>query len=161
MYGCGGPHSRGIPCEPQVHVHHCPRPPHGISADWDDWAPLQGAYTNPWWQLYQDPAHHLVHALPTSQVLFRFLLIYAPTLIHKYLFCDLIYCVPIEPCIYPCETLLCVHRPSIDWHLVGLKAAEIIRDLITQTPEFNDFLTLPSLASDLHDVINVFPHGFG
>ncbi|CAN6243512.1 unnamed protein product [Urochloa humidicola] len=49
---------------------------------------------------------------------------------------------------------------SVDWHLVGLKAAEIVGDLITQTPEFSEFLRLPRLPSDLHDVINVFPHGF-
>ncbi|CAL5023306.1 unnamed protein product [Urochloa decumbens] len=51
-------------------------------------------------------------------------------------------------------------RQSVDWHLVGLKAAEIIRDMITQTPEFSHYLRLPRLPSDLHDVINVFPHGF-
>ncbi|CAO2037610.1 unnamed protein product [Urochloa humidicola] len=51
-------------------------------------------------------------------------------------------------------------RQSVDWHLVGLKAAEIVGDLITQTPEFSEFLRLPRLPSDLHDVINVFPHGF-
>ncbi|CAO2045000.1 unnamed protein product [Urochloa humidicola] len=49
---------------------------------------------------------------------------------------------------------------SVDWHLVGLKAAEIVGNLITQTPEFSEFLRLPRLPSDLHDVINVFPHGF-
>ncbi|CAO2044999.1 unnamed protein product [Urochloa humidicola] len=51
-------------------------------------------------------------------------------------------------------------RQSVDWHLVGLKAAEIVGNLITQTPEFSEFLRLPRLPSDLHDVINVFPHGF-
>ncbi|KAL6604551.1 hypothetical protein ACP70R_042978 [Stipagrostis hirtigluma subsp. patula] len=52
-------------------------------------------------------------------------------------------------------------RASVDWHLVGLKAGEIVRDLITQAPEFRQFLRLPPRSDDIDNVVNVLPRGFG
>ncbi|KAL6594363.1 hypothetical protein ACP70R_048556 [Stipagrostis hirtigluma subsp. patula] len=51
-------------------------------------------------------------------------------------------------------------RASLDWGLVGLKAAEIVRDFIAQSPEFREFLRLPRRSSNIYNVVNVLPFGF-
>ncbi|KAK3152452.1 hypothetical protein QOZ80_2BG0159030 [Eleusine coracana subsp. coracana] len=50
--------------------------------------------------------------------------------------------------------------PSVNWSVVGKKAAEIVRDFITHAPEFSEYLRLPRRSSNIHNVINVLPSGF-
>ncbi|KAF0892575.1 hypothetical protein E2562_016871 [Oryza meyeriana var. granulata] len=46
-------------------------------------------------------------------------------------------------------------RASVNWHLVRLEAAEIIKDLIAQIPEFNDLLKLPICPTKPHDILPI------
>ncbi|KAL6652026.1 hypothetical protein ACP70R_010951 [Stipagrostis hirtigluma subsp. patula] len=48
-------------------------------------------------------------------------------------------------------------RASINWDLVRHKAAEIIKDLIAQVPEFNELLRIPNCLTRPH---NILPIGF-
>uniref|UniRef100_A0A0D9Z6E6 Uncharacterized protein n=1 Tax=Oryza glumipatula TaxID=40148 RepID=A0A0D9Z6E6_9ORYZ len=48
-------------------------------------------------------------------------------------------------------------RASVDWHLVNLKAAEIVKELVDQTPEFNDLLKLPSCPAKPHNILPIGP----
>ncbi|SPT19555.1 unnamed protein product [Triticum aestivum] len=46
-------------------------------------------------------------------------------------------------------------RASISWHHVRYKAAEIVKDLIAKTPEFNDLLRLPDCRDRPHDILPI------
>uniref|UniRef100_A0A0D9W9H0 Uncharacterized protein n=1 Tax=Leersia perrieri TaxID=77586 RepID=A0A0D9W9H0_9ORYZ len=48
-----------------------------------------------------------------------------------------------------------VHRASIDWSLVRIKAAEMIKDLVDKAPDFNDLRKLPSLSDKPHNILPV------
>ncbi|XP_052154253.1 uncharacterized protein LOC127772274 [Oryza glaberrima] len=48
-------------------------------------------------------------------------------------------------------------RCVLDWHLVNLKAAEIVKELVDQTPEFNDLLKLPSCPAKPHNILPIGP----
>ncbi|XP_071676975.1 uncharacterized protein [Lolium perenne] len=50
-----------------------------------------------------------------------------------------------------CENL----RTSIDWSCMRFKAAEIVKDLITKTPKFNDLLRLPNCRDKPHTILPI------
>uniref|UniRef100_A0ACD5UFN5 Uncharacterized protein n=1 Tax=Avena sativa TaxID=4498 RepID=A0ACD5UFN5_AVESA len=46
-------------------------------------------------------------------------------------------------------------RASIDWSYMRFNAAEIAKDLITKTPEFNDLLWLPNCRDKPHNILPI------
>ncbi|KAF7010579.1 hypothetical protein CFC21_024979 [Triticum aestivum] len=48
-------------------------------------------------------------------------------------------------------------RAAIDWQLVRNRAAEIAKDLIAKTPEFNDLLRLPNCRDKPHNILPIRP----
>uniref|UniRef100_A0A453SS13 Uncharacterized protein n=1 Tax=Aegilops tauschii subsp. strangulata TaxID=200361 RepID=A0A453SS13_AEGTS len=50
------------------------------------------------------------------------------------------------------------HRGPVDWQLIRRKAAQVVKDLVTRTPEFRHLLRLPPCPS--HPCYTI-PFGFG